>query len=126
MNTPALPMADESQDFLRIARAIEFIAANFRDQPSLARIAAVTGLSEYHFARLFRRWSGISPKQFLQHLSVAAAQAALADDESVLNAAFMAGLSGPGRLHDLFIALEAATPGEFKARGQGLTMRFGT
>ena len=126
MNTHAAPSVDESQDFLRIARAIEFIAANFREQPSLARIAAVTDLSEYHFARLFRRWAGISPKQFVQHLSVATAQAALAHDESVLQAAFTAGLSGPGRLHDLFVALEAATPGEFKARGRGLTMRFGT
>ena len=63
--------ANTSHDFRRIAHAIEFIAAHFREQPSLARIAAVAGLSEYHFARLFRRWAGISPKQFVQHLSVA-------------------------------------------------------
>jgi AraC family transcriptional regulator, regulatory protein of adaptative response / methylated-DNA-[protein]-cysteine methyltransferase len=125
MNTTMLPVADESQDFRRVARAIEFIAANFREQPPLEQIAAAADLSEYHFARLFRRWAGISPKQFLQHLSVTAAQAALADDESVLQAALTAGLSGPGRLHDLFIALEAATPGEFKTQGRGLTMRFG-
>ncbi len=118
--------ANTSHDFRRIAHAIEFIAAHFREQPSLARIAAAAGLSEYHFARLFRRWAGISPKQLVQHLSVAAAQEALASDESVLQAALEAGLSGPGRLHDLFITLEAATPGEFKARGRGLTMRFGT
>jgi len=126
MNTAVFSTANESHDFRRIARAIEFIAANFRNQPSLAQIAAAAGLSEYHFARLFRRWAGISPKQFLQLLSVSAAQEALAGDESVLQAALSAGLSGPGRLHDLFIALEAATPGEFKARGRGLTMRFGT
>jgi AraC family transcriptional regulator of adaptative response/methylated-DNA-[protein]-cysteine methyltransferase len=117
---------DATQDFRRIARAIEFIAANFRSQPSLSRMAAAADWSEYHFARVFRRWAGISPKQFVQHLSLAAAQAALADDESVLQAAFAAGLSGPGRLHDLFITLEAVTPGEFKERGRGLTMRFGT
>jgi AraC family transcriptional regulator, regulatory protein of adaptative response / methylated-DNA-[protein]-cysteine methyltransferase len=117
---------DATQEYQRIARAIEFVATHYREQPSLARIAAATGWSEYHFARVFRRWAGISPKQFVQHLSLAAAQTALAQDESVLQAALSAGLSGPGRLHDLFIALEAVTPGEFKARGRGLTMRFGT
>lgn len=126
MSTAAVSSGNQSGHFSRIARAIEFIAANFRDQPSLAQIAAAAGLSEYHFARVFRRWAGISPKQFVQHLSVTAAQQALADDQSVLQAALAAGLSGPSRLHDLFIALEAATPGQFKTRGRGLTMRFGT
>jgi AraC family transcriptional regulator of adaptative response/methylated-DNA-[protein]-cysteine methyltransferase len=126
MNTLNHGTLDATHEFQRIARAIEFVATHYREQPSLARIAAATGWSEYHFARVFRRWAGISPKQFVQHLSLAAAQAALAQDESVLQAALSAGLSGPGRLHDLFIALEAVTPGEFKARGRGLTMRFGT
>lgn len=126
MNTISQDAMGATQDFRRIARAIEFIAANFRSQPSLSRMAAAADWSEYHFARVFRRWAGISPKQFVQHLSVSAAQAALADDESVLQAALAAGLSGPGRLHDLFITLEAVTPGEFKTAGRGLTMRFGT
>ena len=120
-----IPPADAA-DFARIARAIEFVAANAGDQPSLARIASVTGWTEYHFAREFRRWAGISPKQFLQHLSLVAARQALADQRSVLQAALDAGLSGPGRLHDLFVSLEAVTPGEFKARGRDITMRFGT
>jgi AraC family transcriptional regulator, regulatory protein of adaptative response / methylated-DNA-[protein]-cysteine methyltransferase len=126
MNTSTPGVLAATQDFKRIARAIEFVAGHFREQPSLARIAAAAGWSEYHFARVFRRWAGISPKQLVQHLSLTAARNALAGDESVLQAALTAGLSGPGRLHDLFITLEAVTPGEFKARGRGLTMRFGT
>jgi AraC family transcriptional regulator of adaptative response/methylated-DNA-[protein]-cysteine methyltransferase len=120
-----IPPADTA-DFARIARAIEFVAAHAGDQPSLARIASVAGWSEYHFAREFRRWAGISPKQFLQHLSLVAARQALADERSVLQAALDAGLSGPGRLHDLFVSLEAVTPGEFKSRGRDITLRFGT
>jgi AraC family transcriptional regulator, regulatory protein of adaptative response / methylated-DNA-[protein]-cysteine methyltransferase len=112
-------------EFRRIARAIEFVAANVRNQPSLAEIAAAAHWSEYHFAREFRRWTGISPKLWLQGLSLTAAQQALADQRSVLQAAIDAGLSGPGRLHDLFITLDAVTPGEFKSRGRGLTLRHG-
>lgn len=112
-------------EFRRIARAIEFVAANVRSQPSLAEIAAAAHWSEYHFAREFRRWTGISPKLWLQGLSLAAAQQSLADQRSVLQAAIDAGLSGPGRLHDLFVTLEAVTPGEFKTLGRGLTLRHG-
>ena len=115
-----------ARDFHRIASAIEFIAANFREQPSLGRIAAAAAMSEYHFARVFRRWAGISPKQLVQRLSLEAAKQALAGEASVLQAALEAGLSGPGRLHDLFVSLEAVTPGEFKARGRGLTICHGT
>jgi len=113
-------------EFRRIARAIEFVAANVRQQPSLADMAAAANWSEYHFAREFRRWTGISPKQWLQELSLTAAKQALDDERSVLQAAIDAGLSGPGRLHDLFVTLEAVTPGEYKSRGHGMTMRFGT
>ena len=112
-------------EFRRIARAIEFVAANVRNQPSLAEIAAAAHWSEYHFAREFRRWTGISPKLWLQGLSLTAAQQSLADQRSVLQAAIDAGLSGPGRLHDLFVTLEAVTPGEFKSRGRGLTLWHG-
>jgi len=113
-------------EFRRIARAIEFVAANVRQQPSLADMAAAANWSEYHFAREFRRWTGISPKQWLQELSLAAAKQALDDERPVLQAALDAGLSGSGRLHDLFVTLEAVTPGEYKSRGQGTTMRCGT
>ena len=116
----------ESRDFRRIARAIEFIAQRFRGQPSLAEIAAAAGMSEYHFARVFRQWAGISPKQFVQRLSLEAAKQSLASEASVLQAALDAGLSGPGRLHDLFVSLEAVTPGEYKSRGAGLAIRHGT
>lgn len=112
-------------DFDRVARAIEFMATHVRERPSLARIATEAGWTPWHFARVFRRWAGISPKQLLQHLSLLEAQRSLARDSSVLQAALDAGLSGPGRLHDLFVTLAAVTPGEFKARGQGLTFRYG-
>jgi len=115
----------EPRDFRRIARAIEFVADRFRDQPALGEIAAAAGMSEYHFARVFRQWAGISPKQLVQRLSLEAAKQSLAADASVLQAALDAGLSGPGRLHDLFVSLEAVTPGEFKSRGAGLTIRHG-
>jgi AraC family transcriptional regulator, regulatory protein of adaptative response / methylated-DNA-[protein]-cysteine methyltransferase len=113
-------------EFRRIARAIEFVAANVRNQPTLADIAAAASWSEYHFAREFRRWTGISPKQWLQQLSLAAAKQSLDDKRSVLQAAIDAGLSGPGRLHDLFVTLEAVTPGEYKSRGRGTTLWHGT
>jgi AraC family transcriptional regulator of adaptative response/methylated-DNA-[protein]-cysteine methyltransferase len=124
MATPHL--LETSRDFRRIAHAIEFIGGHYLQQPSLEQIAAAAGLSEYHFARVFRQWAGISPKQLVQRLSVEAAKGALDGDASVLQAALDAGLSGPGRLHDLFVALEAVTPGEYKSRGRGLTLRFGT
>lgn len=115
-----------ARDFRRMERAIEFIAATFRDQPSLGRIAAAAGMSEYHFARSFRRWAGISPKQLVQRLSLEAAKQSLGDDASVLAAALDSGLSGPGRLHDLCVTLDAVSPGEFKRRGRGLVIRHGT
>jgi AraC family transcriptional regulator of adaptative response/methylated-DNA-[protein]-cysteine methyltransferase len=113
-------------EFPRIARAIGYMAEHAREQPTVAAIARAAGWSEYHFARVFRRWAGISPKQLLQHLSLVAARQALDDERSVLQAALDAGLSGPGRLHDLFVSLEAVTPGEYKARGRGVVLRSGT
>ena len=122
----AMNIATTNADrYERMAAAIEFIAQNAREQPSLQRIASSAGMSEFHFAREFRRWAGISPKQFLQRLSLDVAQLALRQESSVLEAALEAGLSGAGRLHDLFVALEAVSPGEFKARGAGLVFRHG-
>jgi AraC family transcriptional regulator of adaptative response/methylated-DNA-[protein]-cysteine methyltransferase len=115
----------DSRDFARIARAIRFIDEHFREQPRLEDVAAHAGLSEFHFNRLFRRWAGITPKQYLAAVTGAAARDALAGKASVLDAAYAVGLSGPGRLHDLVVTLEAMTPGEMKAGGAGLTVRFG-
>lgn len=114
-----------SRDYTRVAEALEYVAQHSLDQPDLCDIAASVGLSEYHFQRLFSRWVGISPKKFLQYLTVARAKQSLAQSASVLDATFDAGLSSPGRLHDLFISCEAITPGEYKRHGQGLTIRYG-
>lgn len=115
----------DSRDFARIARAIRFIDANFRAQPRLAAIAAHACLSEFHFNRLFRRWAGVTPRQYLAFVTAHAARAALVSTPSVLEAAYAVGLSGPSRLHDLLVTLDAVTPGELKARGFGLQLNCG-
>jgi len=112
-------------DYARIERAIHFIEANVRRRPSLDEIAAGAGLSSFHFQRLFRRWAGISPKRFIQYLTAGQAERALRASASLLDAADEAGLSGPGRLHDLIVAIHAVTPGELKHFGAGLTIRYG-
>jgi AraC family transcriptional regulator of adaptative response/methylated-DNA-[protein]-cysteine methyltransferase len=114
-----------SRDFARIARAIRFIEEHFRAQPRLAQIAQAAHLSEFHFNRLFRRWAGITPRQYLAFVTARAARRALASAPSVLEAAYEVGLSGPGRLHDLMVTLEAVTPGEFRSSGAGLQLRGG-
>lgn len=125
MNAKVKSPATRAPEFRRIARAIEYLVDRASEQPSLAEAAAAAHWSEYHFAREFRRWTGISPKQLQQQLRLTAAKQALDDQRSVLQAAVDTGLSGPGRLHDLFVALEAVTPGEYKARGSGLTFLHG-
>ena len=120
------PRRRRERDFERIERAIQYIDERFDEQPGLTEMAAAAGLAPHHFARTFRRWAGISPKQFLQRLTVAAAERSLSGGASVLDAALQAGLSGPGRLHDLCVTLNAVTPGEFKARGRGVTFRHGS
>jgi AraC family transcriptional regulator of adaptative response/methylated-DNA-[protein]-cysteine methyltransferase len=115
----------DSRDFSRIAKAIRFIDARFREQPRLTTIAAHAGLSEFHFNRLFRRWAGVTPKQYLAFVTGEAAKGALASQPSVLDAAYSVGLSGPGRLHDLIVTLDAVTPGELKAGGRGIRIHFG-
>lgn len=112
-------------DYDRIARLIRYVDAHRLEQPSLSELAGVAGLSESHFHRLFTRWAGVTPKAFLMYLTSAHAKALLRGSRSVLEAAFEAGLSGPGRLHDLLVSLDAVTPGEFKALGEGLEIRFG-
>jgi AraC family transcriptional regulator, regulatory protein of adaptative response / methylated-DNA-[protein]-cysteine methyltransferase len=112
-------------DYVRVEKAIRFLHANYPDQPDLGRISAAVGLSEYHLQRLFRRWAGISPKRFLQYLTAAHAIELLLEARSVLEASWAAGLSGPGRLHDLLVNVEAMTPGEVKRRGEGLGISYG-
>lgn len=112
-------------DLDRVARAIRHVALHASEQPSLADVARVSGLSPAHFQRVFQRHAGLSPKRFLQHLTVETAKASLAASAPVLDAAFDAGLSGPGRLHDHFVTLEALSPGEFGRRGGGLVVRHG-
>ena len=109
----------------RIAGAIAYATEHYQDQPSLEEMAAAAHLSPHHFQRLFKRWAGISPKRFVQYVTLGHAKRLLVEDASVLDAALDAGLSGPGRLHDLFVTCDAMTPGEFKALGARLVIRFG-
>jgi AraC family transcriptional regulator of adaptative response/methylated-DNA-[protein]-cysteine methyltransferase len=115
----------DSRDFARIAKAIRFIERHFREQPRLTTIAAQVGLSEFHFNRLFRRWAGVTPKQYLAFVTGREARGAIVNQSSVLDAAYSVGLSGPGRLHDLIVTLDAVTPGELKNLGRGITVRYG-
>jgi len=109
----------------QVAAAIRHVVEHYQDQPTLEDMAAAAGLSPFHFQRIFKRWAGISPKRFLQYVTLAHARQALAGEASVLDAALDAGLSGPSRLHDLFVSCTALTPGEFKALGAGLVIRWG-
>lgn len=124
-NRPEQSARQMAMDYARIERALAYVRENRRRQPSLDEIAAAAALSPHHFQRMFVRWAGVSPKQFLGYLTLAHAKAALARADSVLEAACGAGLSGPSRLHDLFVAFEAVTPGEYKALGGGLDIRYG-
>ncbi len=114
-----------SNDYQRISRAIEFLRRHADEQPALGRVAAAAGLSPTHFQRVFSRWVGVSPKRFLQVLTVERARALLDEPRPLLEVAGDAGLSGVSRLHDHFVTLEAATPGEVRAAGNGITISFG-
>lgn len=118
-------MRTESREFRTIESAIHFIAANAERQPTLAEVARTVHLSEYHFQRLFRRWVGVSPKRFLQAVTLRRAKERLGAEAGVLQTAYDVGLSGSGRLHDLFVTLEAVTPGEHRSGGAGLDVSFG-
>jgi len=114
-----------NSDYQRIAEAIDFINANADQQPSLEVIAAQLNLSPFHFQRLFSRWAGVTPKKYLQILTVERAKQLLAEAQPLLAVANEIGLSGTSRLHDHFVQLEAVTPGEFKSGGAGLTIDYG-
>lgn len=113
------------RNFSRIESALYFVASNFRSQPTLAEIAASVNLSEFHFQRLFSHWAGVSPKQFLQFLTVHYARQCLAADMTVLDTAYASGLSAPARLGELFVRLESVTPGEYRQGGEGVRIDFG-
>lgn len=113
----------QNDNYLRIEKAINYITANFKDQPDLDEIAEQINVSPFHFQRLFTEWAGTSPKKFLQFISVEYAKGLLADNKAtLLNTAFETGLSGTGRLHDLFINIEGMTPAEYKNGGIGLVI----
>ncbi|ESA34907.1 methylated-dna--protein-cysteine methyltransferase [Leptolyngbya sp. Heron Island J] len=121
--TEAPAKGRETYELMR--KAIAFIRQHHLEQPNLATIAHHVNLSEYHFQRLFTQWAGISPKRFSQYLTLDYAKSKIAETNSLLELTLESGLSSPGRLHDLFVTLEAMSPGEYKAAGAGLTIRYG-
>ncbi len=112
-------------DYERIALVIRYLDEHHTEQPDLATLAEYLGLSQFHFHRLFLAWAAITPKDFLQCLTLAHAKELLRQGKSVLDASLISGLSGPGRLHDLCVTLEAASPGELKSGGEGWTISAG-
>ncbi|MCU0420664.1 MAG: methylated-DNA--[protein]-cysteine S-methyltransferase [Cyclobacteriaceae bacterium] len=111
--------------FQRIARAIDFLQREYRQQPSLEAVAGHIGMSAFHFQRLFTEWAGVSPKKFVQYLTLAHAKSMLRENHATLfDAADATGLSGTGRLHDLFVRIEGMTPGEYKNGGAALTLCY--
>src|SRR5512146_1309610 len=113
------------EDYVLIEQAIEYVESHAQHQPELSEIAAAVGLSEFHFQRVFARWAGISPKRFLQFVTKENAKGLLDRSENLLDTTYEVGLSSLGRLHDLFVTTEAVTPGQYKSRGAGLTIRYG-
>lgn len=115
----------QAETYYLVEQAILYISQHYQQQPSLEEVAGWVGLSEFHFQRLFTEWVGISPKRFLQFITKEQVKKRLINSENMLKASIDVGLSGPGRLHDLFIVCEAVTPGEFKNRGSNLKITFG-
>lgn len=115
----------EDINYDRIAKAIDYIRVNFREQPSLEEVAAHVHLSPFHFQRLFTDWAGTSPKKFLQYISIEYAKKLLKENQATLaETAYETGLSGTGRLHDLFVTIEGMTPAEYKNGGKALSIRY--
>jgi AraC family transcriptional regulator of adaptative response/methylated-DNA-[protein]-cysteine methyltransferase len=120
-----MPLAAAAADYDVVRRAIGHIRGHWREQPEIEAIAEAAGVTPTELHHLFRRWAGLTPKAFLQALTLDGARQLLRDSASVLDATYEVGLSGPGRLHDLFVTHEAMSPGEWKSGGEGLTVRFG-
>lgn len=112
------------QDYDKIAKALQYIRDHAQEQPDLETVAEVVHLSPFHFQRLFTDWAGVSPKKFLQYLSLEHAKQILKQHASIAEAAEGTGLSGSGRLHDLFVKIEGMTPGEYKNGGRFLTIEY--
>src|SRR6201996_8906421 len=120
-----VPLAAAAADYDVVRKAIGHIRGHWREQPEIEIIAEAAGVTPTELHHLFRRWAGITPKAFLQALTLDRARQLLRDSASVLDASYEVGLSGPGRLHDLFVTHEAMSPGEWKSGGEGLTVSFG-
>ena len=120
-----MPLAAAAADYDVVRRAIGHIRGHWREQPEIEAIAEAAGVTPTELHHLFRRWAGLTPKAFLQALTLDGARPLLRDSASVLDATYEVGLSGPGRLHDLFVTHEAMSPGEWKSGGEGLTVFFG-
>ena len=118
-------LSEAARDYEVVRQNLEYLRQHWREQPSLEGLAERSGLSAAHLQRLFMRWAGLSPKAFVQALTIDHARKLLRDSASVLETSYEVGLSGPGRLHDLFVTHEAMSPGAYKARGKGLTIRHG-
>lgn len=124
-SNPCLMTEQKNINYNRIVKAIEYINQNFTDQPTLDDIAKEVNLSTFHFQRVFTEWAGVSPKKFLQYISIQHAKQILNDSKSTLfQTADKTGLSGTSRLHDLFVNIEGMTPGEYKQKGESLTINF--
>ena len=119
------PLTHAAADYDIVRRAIAYISEHWRAQPEIEAIAQAAGVTPTELHHLFRRWAGLTPKAFLQAITLDRARMLLRDSASVLDASFEVGLSGPGRLHDLFVTHEAMSPGEWKSGGEGLTIRYG-
>src|SRR5687768_13841869 len=119
------PLQGAAADYATVQRAIAYITEHWRGQPEIEEIAAAVSVTDTELHHLFRRWAGLTPKAFLQALTLDHARKLLRDSASVLDASYEVGLSGPGRLHDLFVTHEAMSPGEWKAGGGGLTLTYG-
>lgn len=117
--------ATEGGDYATVREVISYLSHNWRDQPSLETIAGHVDMEPTRLHKLFSRWAGLSPKAFLQAITLDNAKVMLKDSATVLDTAYAVGLSGPGRLHDLFVTHEAVTPGDYRSRGEGLTVRYG-
>ncbi len=120
-----LPLSASAADYDVVRRAIAHIRGHWRDQPEIEQIAEAAGVTPTELHHLFRRWAGITPKAFLQALTLDSARQLLRSSASVLDASYEVGLSGPGRLHDLFVTHESMSPGEWKTGGEGLTIAYG-
>ena len=119
------PLSAAADDYAVVRRAIAFISEHWRSQPEIDEIAAAVGTTTADLHHLFRRWAGLTPKAFLQAITLDHARRLLRSSASVLDAAYEVGLSGPGRLHDLFVTHEAMSPGEWKSGGEGLAVAYG-